>query len=71
MLGDDERMYVYLRSSHFQQNNASTSNSDRVISNNVINIYYCLQIRSNIVKQRYIIYCSKCFIRCDVNYYKY
>ena len=32
-------MYVYLQGSHFQQNNALTSNNDRVINNNVVNIY--------------------------------
>ena len=35
----DERMYVYLQGSHFQQNNVLTSNNDHVINNNVINIY--------------------------------
>ena len=33
-LKDDEKMYVYLQGSHFQQNNVVTSNN-----NNVINIY--------------------------------
>ena len=32
-------MYVYLQGSHFQQNNALTSNNVRVINNNVVNIY--------------------------------
>ena len=32
-------MYVYLKGSHFQQNNVLTSNSDHVINTNVINIY--------------------------------
>ena len=32
-------MYVYLKSSHFQQNNVLTSNNDHVINDNVVNIY--------------------------------
>ena len=39
ILKHDERMYVYLQGSHFQQNNALTSNNDHVINKNVINIY--------------------------------
>ena len=36
---NDERMYVYLKGSHFQQNNILTSNNDHVINTNVFNIY--------------------------------
>ena len=36
---NDEKMYVYLKGSHFQQNNVLTSNNDHVINGNVINIY--------------------------------
>ena len=39
ILKNDERMYVYLQGSHFQQNNVLTSNNDHVINNNVVNIY--------------------------------
>ena len=39
ILKNDERMYVYLQGSHFQQNNVLTSNNDYVINKNVINIY--------------------------------
>ena len=39
ILKNDERMYVYLKGSHFQQNNVLTSNNDHVINKNVINIY--------------------------------
>ena len=39
ILKNDERMYVYLKGSHFQQNNILTSNNDHVINANVINIY--------------------------------
>ena len=39
ILKNDERMYVYLQGSHFQQNNVLTSNNDHVINANVINIY--------------------------------
>ena len=37
ILKSDERMYFYLKGSHFQQNNILTSNN--VINTNVINIY--------------------------------
>ena len=39
ILKNDERMYVSLQSSHFQQNNVLTSNNDHVINKNVIHIY--------------------------------
>ena len=41
ILKNDERMYVYLKGSHFQQNNILTSNNviNHVINTNVINIY--------------------------------
>ena len=39
ILKNDERMYVYLKGSHFQENNVLTSNNDHVINTNVINIY--------------------------------
>ena len=42
ILKHDERVYVYLQSSHFQQNNLLTSNNDHVINNNVINCVYKL-----------------------------
>ena len=39
ILKNDERMYVYLQGSHFQQNNVLASNNDHAINKNVINIY--------------------------------
>ena len=39
ILKNDEKMYVYLKGSHFQQNKVLTSNNDHVINDNVINIY--------------------------------
>ena len=39
ILKNDEKMYVYLKGSHFQQNNVLTSNNDHVINGNVVNIY--------------------------------
>ena len=39
ILKNDERMYVYIQGSHFQQNNVLTSNNNHVINKNVINIY--------------------------------
>ena len=39
IIKNDEKMYVYLKGSHFQQNNVLTSNNDHVINDNVVNIY--------------------------------
>ena len=39
ILKNDEKMYVYLKGSHFQQNNVLTSNNDHVINDNVVNIH--------------------------------
>ena len=39
VLKNDEKMYVYLKGSHLQQNNVLTTNNDHVISGNVVNIY--------------------------------
>ena len=39
ILKNDEKIYVYLKGSHFQQNNVFTSNNDHVINDNVVNIY--------------------------------
>ena len=39
ILKNDERLYVYLKSNHFQQNNVLTSGNDHVINTNVVNIY--------------------------------
>ena len=39
ILKNDEKMYVYLKGSHFQQNDVLTSNNDHVINDNVVNIY--------------------------------
>ena len=39
ILKNNEKRYVYLQGSHFQQNNVLTSNNDHVINNNVVNIY--------------------------------
>ena len=39
ILKNDEKMYVYLKGSHFQQNNVLTKNNDHVINGNVVNIY--------------------------------
>ena len=35
----DEKMYVYLKGTHFAQNNVLTTNNDHVIHDNIINIY--------------------------------
>ena len=39
ILKNDERMYVYLQGTHFQQNDVLTSNNDHVLNKNVVNIY--------------------------------
>ena len=39
ILKNNEKMYVYLQGSYFQQNSVLTSNNDHVINNNVVNIY--------------------------------
>ena len=39
ILKNDEKMYVYLKGSHFQQNNVLTLNNDHVINDSVVNIY--------------------------------
>ena len=39
ILKNDERLYVYLQSNHFQINNVLTSSNDHVINKNVVNIY--------------------------------
>ena len=39
VLKNDEKMYVYLKGSHFQQINVLTSSNDHVINDNVVNIY--------------------------------
>ena len=44
MTRKDQRMYLYLQGSHFQQNNVLTSNNDHVINNNVINIYIVYEL---------------------------
>ena len=38
ILKNDERLYVYLQSNHFQQNNVLTLNNDHVFDKNVVNI---------------------------------
>ena len=39
ILKNDEKMYVYLKGSHFQQSYVLTTSNDHVINDNVINIY--------------------------------
>ena len=39
ILKNDEKMYVYLKGSHFQQYSALTLNNDHILDKNVINIY--------------------------------
>ena len=44
ILKNDERMYVNLQGSHFQQNNVLTLNNEHVINKNVINIYIAYKL---------------------------
>ena len=39
ILKNDEKMYVYLKGSHFQQHNTLTLNNDHKLDKNVVNIY--------------------------------
>ena len=39
ILKNDEKMCVYLKGIHFQQDNVLTSNNDHVINDNVVNVY--------------------------------
>ena len=39
ILKNDEKLYVYLKGSHFQQHNVLTTTNDHVINTNVVNIY--------------------------------
>ena len=39
ILKNDEKMYVYLKGNHFQQNYVLTTSNDHVINDNIINIY--------------------------------
>ena len=67
ILKNDEKLYTYLKGSHFQQNNILTSYNDHVINDNVVNIYIVLEIRSNNFN-RYYFYYTKCFIWSYANY---
>ena len=67
ILKNDERMYVYLQASHFQQNNVLTSNNDHVINTNVVNIYIVYKL-DTIASSRDYFYYTKCFIWSYANY---
>ena len=46
ILKNDEKMYVYLKGSHFQQNNVLTSNNYHVVNDNVVKIYIAYKLDS-------------------------
>ena len=46
ILKNDEKMYVYLKGCHFQQNNVLTKTNNHVINDNVINIYIVYKLDS-------------------------
>ena len=57
ILKNDERLYVYLKGNHFQQNNVLTSSNDHVINKNVVNIYivYKLDLLASTRDKRFTI----------------
>ena len=67
ILKNNEKTYVYLKGSHFQQNNVLTSNNDHVINDNVVHIYIVYKLGSDNFK-RYYFYYTKCFIWSYANY---
>ena len=44
ILKNDKKMYVYLKGSHFQQNNVLNTNNNHVVNDNVINIYIAYKL---------------------------
>ena len=44
ILKNDGRLYVYLQGNHFQQHNVLTSNNDRVLDKNVVNVYIAYKL---------------------------
>ena len=67
ILKNNGKTYVYLKGSHFQQNDVLTSNNDHVINDNVVHIYIVYKLGSDNFK-RYYFYYTKCFIWSYTNY---
>ena len=60
-------MYVYLKGSHFQQNNILTSNNDHEINDNAVNIYIVYKL-DPITSRSNNFYYTKCFIWSYANF---
>ena len=68
ILKNDERMYVYLQSSHFQQNNVLNLKNDHIINNDVINIYIVYKSDPIASSRDTTFTIKKCFIWSYANY---
>ena len=68
ILKNDERLYIYLQGSHFQQNNVLTSNNDHVLNRNVVNIYIVYKLDPLASTRDKKFYYTKCFIWSYANY---
>ena len=64
ILKNDEKMYVYLKGSHFQQNNVLTSNNDHVINDNVVNIYIVYKLDPVSLRDTILLYKMLCLELC-------
>ena len=66
-LKNDEKMYVYLKGSHFQQNFVLTTTNDHVINGNVVNIYVVYKLDPITSRDTTFDY-TKCLIWSYANY---
>ena len=77
ILKNDEKMYVYLKGNHFQQNNVLTTSNDHVINGNVINIYIVYKLdpiaasRDTATIQNALVGAMQITNNADINKYKY
>ena len=77
ILKNDEKMYVYLKGSHFQQNYVLTTSNDHVINDNVINIYIVYKLdpiatsRDTTTIQNAFFGAMQITKNADINEYKY
>ena len=77
ILKNDEKMYVFLKGSHFQQNYVLTTSNDHVINDNVINIYIVYKLdpiatsRDTTTIQNALFGAMQITKNADINKYKY
>ena len=77
ILKSDEKMYVYLKGNHFQQNYVLTTSNDHVINDNVINIYIVYKLdpiaasRDTTTIQNALFGAMQITKNADINKYKY